>query len=71
MLFDVDFNGEREMAINIYPDSTSSSVVRIPIDQIAQLLHDICNDLDMVRPQDREVLKEAINRFNHLTKVED
>lgn len=71
MRFDVAFNGEREMAINIYPNCISSSVIRVPVDQIAEMLHDICSDLDMVRPQDMEILKEAIDRFNYLTKVED
>lgn len=62
MIFDVDFRGN---------GNNNYFQIRLKISQIAELIHDICDDLDMVRPQDMEILKEAIDRFNYLTKVED
>lgn len=62
MIFDVDFRGN---------GNNNYFQIRLRIPQIAELIHDICDDLDMVRPQDMEILKEAIDRFNYLTKVED
>ena len=45
--------------------------IYLKVSQIAELIHEICDDFDMVRPQDMEKLREAIDRFNCLTKVED
>ena len=71
MCFDVAFCGDCEMNIQIHTNRISESSVRVPILEIAKMIHFICDDLDMVRPQDMEELKGAINRFNHLTKVEN
>lgn len=71
MCFDVAFCGDCEMYIQIHTNHVSESSVRVPILEIAKMIHFICDDLDMVRPQDMEELKEAINRFNRLMKVEN
>ena len=71
MRFDVAFNNRGFTKIEIDENLTATSYIRLPIDQIAELIHEICDDLDLVRPQDMEILKEAIDRFNYLTKVED
>lgn len=71
MRFDVAFNGNCEMKIHVHPNCISECSVRIPIWDITDMIETICDDLDMVRPQDMEVLKEAIDRFNYLMKVED
>ena len=71
MRFDVDFKGRCEMEIHVHPNCIAESSARVPIYDIANMIHTICDDLDMVRPQDMENLKEAIDRFNYLTKVEN
>lgn len=71
MYFDVAFHGDWEMKTHIHTNHISESFVRVPVWEIAKMIHFVCDDLDMVHPQDMEELKEAINRFNHLTKVED
>lgn len=71
MCFDVAFCGDSEMTIQIHTNRISESSVMVPVLEIAKMIHFICDDLDMVHPQDMEELKEAINRFNRLTKVED
>ena len=71
MYFYVNFHGEQNCSVGVDDNHTGNVEVHIPIKDIALMLHDICDDLDMVRPQDMETLKEAIDRFNYLTKVED
>lgn len=71
MCFDVAFYGDCEMKIHIHTNRISESSVRVPVWEIAKMIQDICDDLDMVHPQDMEKLKEAISRFNNLTKVEN
>ena len=71
MRFQAAFDNRRFMRIDINEKLTSTSHICVPLEEIANLIHDICDDLDMVRPQDMETLKEAIDRFNYLTKVED
>lgn len=70
MHFYVNFRGEQNCSVEVNNDC-ADIVVLIPIRDIATMLEDICDDFDMVRPQDMEILKEAIDRFNYLTKVED
>lgn len=73
MIFEVDFRGDSHfLDARLFENYNNNYFqVRLKIPQIAELIHEICDDLDMVRPQDMEVLKEAIDRFNYLTKVED
>ena len=71
MHFDVAFNGNCEMKIHVHPNCISESSARVPIWDIVEMIHHICDNLGMVRPQDMEILKEAIDRFNYLTKVEN
>lgn len=71
MRFDVAFNGKRWLKMDIDSNLLSTSEIKVPIWDIADMIEIICDDLDMVRPQDMETLKEAIDRFNYLTKVED
>ena len=71
MRFDVAFNGKRWLKMDIDSNLLSTSEIKVPIWDIADMIEIICDDIDMVRPLDMEMLKEAINRFNYLTKVED
>lgn len=71
MRFQAAFDNRRFMRIDINEKLTSTSHICVPLEEVANLIHDICDDLDMVRPRDMEILKEAIDRFNYLTKVED
>lgn len=71
MRFDVAFDNRRQVKIDINHLLASTSYIRVPVEEIIEMLHDICDDLDMVRPQDMKNLQEAIDRFNYLTKVED
>lgn len=71
MQFEVDFKGKCEMKVHIHSNSISECSATIPISDIADMIETICDDIDMVRLNDMRVLKEAIDRFNHLTEVED
>ena len=71
MYFYVNFRGEQNCSVEVNDDHHADVAVFVPIRDIAELIHDICDDLDMARPQDMEILKEAIDRFNYLTKVVD
>lgn len=71
MYFYVNFREERNCSVEVDDNHQADVVVLIPIKDIALMIEDICDDLDMVRPQDMEILKEAIDRFNYLTKVEN
>ena len=73
MIFEVDFRGNGHFLDARFFENYNNNYLQIhlKIPQIAELIHEICDDLDMVRPQDMEFLKEAIDRFNYLTKVED
>lgn len=71
MRFDVDFKGKCEMRVDVHPNDISEFSASIPISDIADMIETICDDIDMVRLNDMRVLKEAIDRFNHLTEVED
>lgn len=73
MIFEVDFKGDSHfLDARLFENYNYNHFqIRLKTSQIAELIHDICDDLDMVRPQDMEMLKEAIDRFNYLTKVED
>lgn len=71
MYFYVNFRGEQNCSVSVNDDHNADVTVLIPIRDIAVMIDDICDDLDMARPQDMEILKEAIDRFNYLTKVED
>ena len=57
--------------MNIDSNLLSNSEIKVSIWDIANMIEIICDDLDMVRPQDMKLLKEAISRFNNLTKVEN
>lgn len=70
MYFYVNFRGKQNCSVEVNYDRADVTVL-VPIRDIATMIDDICDDLDMVRPQDMETLKEAIDRFNYLTKVED
>ena len=73
MIFEVDFKGDGHFLDARFFENYNYNhfQIRLNTPQIAELIHEICDDLDMVRPQDMELLKEAINRFNYLTKAED
>ena len=71
MRFDVAFNGNCEMRVHVHPNCIAESSARVSIWDITEMIHHICDHLDKVRPHDMEILKEAIDRFNYLTKVED
>lgn len=71
MYFYVNFHGNQNCSIEINDKHQADVVVLIPIENIALMIEDICDDLDMVRSQDMEILKYAIDRFNYLTKVEN
>lgn len=70
MYFYVNFRGEQNCSVEVNYDRADVAVL-VPIRDIATMIDDICDDLDMVRPQDMEALKYAIDRFNYLTKVEN
>ena len=71
MNFYVTFDKEARCSIDINHQDKVNLEAHLLVEDVALLIHDICDDLDMVRPQDMEILKEAIDRFNYLTKVED
>ena len=73
MIFEVDFKGNGHFLDARFFENYNNNYfqIRLKIPQIAELIHEICDDIDMVRSQDMEILKEAIDRFNYLTKVED
>ena len=73
MIFEVDFKGDSYfLDAGLFENYNYNHFqIRLKTPQIAELIHEICDDLDLVRPQDMEILKEAIDRFNYLTKVED
>ena len=73
MIFEVDFKGDGHFLDARFFENYNYNHFQIclKIPQIAELIHEICNYLDMVRPQDMENLKEAIDRFNYLMEVED
>ena len=71
MYFYVNFHGKQSCSVEVNDNHTGSVAAYVPIESIALMLHDICDDLDMVRAHDMENLKYAIDRFNYLTKVED
>ena len=73
MLFNVNFRGDGPyFDARLFENYNYNHFqMYLKVSQIAELIHEICDDLDMVRPQDMENLKEAIDRFNYLTKVED
>lgn len=73
MIFEVDFRGDGHfLDASLFENCNYNHFqIRLKIPQIAELIHDICDDLDIVRPQDMEDLQFAIDRFNYLTKVED
>ena len=73
MLFNVNFRGDGHyLDARLFENYNYDFFqIYLKVSQIAELIQEICDDLDMVRPQDMEVLKEAIDRFNCLTKVED
>lgn len=73
MLFNVNFRGDDPYLDARLFESYNHNYLQmyLKVSQIAELIHEICDDLDMVQPQDMETLKEAIDRFNYLTKVED
>lgn len=72
-MFHVNFRGDGHyLNARLFENSNLNYFeVFLKIPQIAELIHEICDDFDMVRPQDMEKLREAIDRFNCLTKVED
>ena len=70
MYFNVAFDTKQEMTIKV-DSMVFDCEIRIPVYKIAGLIHEICDDLDMMQPQDMEILQEVIDRFNYLTKVED
>lgn len=71
MYFYVNFRGEQNCSVEVNDNHHTDVTVLVPIRDIATMIDDICDDLDMVRPQDMETLKYAIDRFNYLTKVEN
>ena len=73
MLFNVNFRGDGPYLDARLFESYNHNYLQmnLKVSQIAELIHEICDDFDMVQPQDMETLKEAIDRFNYLTKVED
>ena len=71
MNFYVTFGKEARCSIDINHQDNVNLEAHLLIEDVALLIHDICDDLDMVRAQDMETLKCAIDRFNYLTKVED
>lgn len=71
MNFYVTFGKEARCSIDINHQDNANLEAHLLIEDVALLIHDICDDLDMVRQQDMETLKGAIDRFNYLTKVED
>ena len=73
MIFEVDFRNDGHfLDARLFENYNYNYFqIRLKTSQIAELIHKICDDLDLVRPQDMEILKEAIDRFNYLTNVED
>lgn len=71
MRFDVDFKGNCEMRVDVRPNGISEFPANILISDIADMIENICDNIDMVQLNDVIVLKKAIDRFNHLTKAED
>ena len=71
MKFYVTFGEKARCSININHQDNANLEAYLLVEDVVLLIHDICDDLDMVRPHDMENLKYAIDRFNYLTKVEN
>ena len=71
MIFEVDFRGDSHfLDARLFENYKNNYFqIRLKVPQIAELIHEICDDIDMVRPRDMEILKEAINHFDYLAEV--
>ena len=63
MRFQPAFDNKRNVKIEINDQCISTSVIEVPVEEIIELLHDIADDFDILKPQDKENLQFAISRI--------
>ena len=63
MRFDVNFQNRRSIDFHIDNNLVSTTHIEVPVEEIIELLHDIANDFDMLKPKDRNALQIAIERI--------
>lgn len=63
MRFDVNFQNRRSIDFHIDNNLVSTTHIEVPVEEIIGLLHDIADDFDMLKPQDRNALQIAIERI--------
>ena len=63
MRFQPSFSNKRNVKIEINHLDISNSVIEVPVEEIIELLHDIADDFDMLKPQDKKDLQFAIGRI--------
>ena len=63
MRFDVNFQNRRSIDFHIDNNLVSTTHIEVPVEEIIELLHDIADDFDMLKPKDRNALQIAIERI--------
>lgn len=63
MRFDVNFQNRRSIDFHIDNNLVSTTHIEVPVEEIIGLLHDIADDFDMLKPQDKNDLQFAIERI--------
>ena len=63
MIFQVNFRNNRNITIHIDDTLTSTTTIEVPVKEIIELLHDIADDFDMLKPRDKKDLQFAIDRI--------
>lgn len=71
MIFQVNFRNERSISIEINDSLTSTSHIEVPIEDVIELIHDICDDFDLVRKPYKENLRFAAERLLDYIEEED
>lgn len=71
MIFQVNFRNKRSISIAINDSLTSTSHIEVPIEDVIELIHDICDDFDLVRKPDKENLRFAAERLLDCVEGED
>ncbi|MBO5141537.1 MAG: hypothetical protein J6C46_00825 [Clostridia bacterium] len=63
MRFQPSFSNKSSVKIEINHLNIPNSVIEVPVEEIIELLHDIADDFDMLKPQDKKDLQFAIGRI--------
>ena len=63
MLFQVNFKNKHSVSVKIDDNLTSTSQIEIPVYDIIELLHDICDDFDLIKESDKKELRFAVERL--------